>query len=120
MRRAAGWHRSFAGILVVLLGVGFLLQNLTDFEIDWGVVWPVVLIVLGVVNLPSSRWLGALLVVVGAAFLVDNLDVIDVDIGDFWPVVLVVVGLLNPVWRPCPLAAARTEAVRVGQRLLRR
>lgn len=94
MRRAAGWHRSFAGILVVLLGVGFLLQNLTDFEIDWGVVWPVILIVLGVVNLPSSRWLGALLVVVGAVFLVDNLDVIDVDIGDFWPVVLVVVGLL--------------------------
>ena len=94
MRRTAGWHRSFAGILVVLLGVGFLLQNLTDFKIDWGVVWPVVLILLGVVNLPSARWLGVLLVVVGAVFLVDNLDVIDVDIGDFWPVVLVVVGLL--------------------------
>ena len=93
MRSPAGWHRAFAGILVVLLGVGFLLQNVTDFEIDWGVVWPVVLIVLGVVSLPSARWLGVLLVVVGAIFLVDNLDVIDVDIGDFWPVILVVVGL---------------------------
>ena len=109
MKSPVGWHRAFAGILVVLLGVGFLLQNVTDFEIDWGVVWPVALIVLGVVSLPSARWVGVVLVVVGAVFLVDNLDIIDVDIGDFWPVVLVVVGL-------CILFGGRSRWPRGGGR----
>ncbi len=94
MRSTIGWPRIFAGVLLVVLGAGFLLQNVTDFDIAWGELWPVILIILGVASLPSSRWLGALLFLLGAAFLVDNLDIVDVDIEDYlWPVALVAVGL---------------------------
>jgi predicted membrane protein len=87
--------RVFAGLVLVALGIGFLLQNVTDFDINWGDVWPVILIVLGVISLPSSRWVGVLLVLVGAAFLADNLDIINIDVEDYlWPLILVAVGVL--------------------------
>ena len=88
------WHRLFFGALLIAVGVGFLVENLTDYNIAWGDWWPVILIGLGVLNVPSSRWVGGLLLFVGAVFLVDNLDILDLDIGDFWPVFLVVAGLL--------------------------
>lgn len=86
-------NRLFVGLLLLALGGVFLTENLTNFEFDWGDWWPAILIILGVVSLPSSRWAGVVLVLVGAVFLVDGLDVIDVDIGDFWPVALIAVGL---------------------------
>ena len=86
-------NRVFVGLLLLALGGVFLAENLTDWDFDWGEWWPVILIILGVVSLPSSRWSGVVLILVGAVFLVDNLDLLDVNIGDFWPVALIAVGL---------------------------
>ncbi len=86
-------NRLFVGLLLLALGGVFLAENLSDWDFDWGDWWPVVLIVLGVVSLPSSRWSGVVLTLVGAVFLVDNLDLLDVNIGDFWPVALIAVGV---------------------------
>ena len=86
-------NRIFVGLLLLALGGVFLAENLTDWDFDWGDWWPVILIILGVVSLPSSRWTGVVLTLVGAVFLADNLDLLDVDIGDFWPVALIAVGL---------------------------
>ena len=86
-------NRLFVGLLLLALGGVFLAENLTDFEFDWGDWWPAILIILGVVSLPSSRWAGVVLTLVGAVFLVDNLDVLEVNVGDFWPVALIAVGV---------------------------
>ena len=85
-------NRLFIGLLLLALGGVFLAENLTGWDFDWGDWWPAILLVLGVVSLPSSRWVGVVLVLVGAVFLVDTLDVLDVNIGDFWPVALIAVG----------------------------
>lgn len=86
-------NRIFFGLLLLALGGVFLAENLTAFEFDWGEWWPAILIILGVVSLPSSRWTGVVLTLVGAVFLVDNLDLLAVNIGDFWPVALIAVGV---------------------------
>lgn len=93
MSGSTSWHRILLGILLIALGIGFLVENVTDYDVDWGDWWPVILIVVGVMKVASSRWLGVLLVLLGTAFLVDNLDIFDLDIGDYWPVALVIAGL---------------------------
>ena len=94
-------NRLFAGLLLVVLGGVFLAENLTAFVFDWGDWWPAILIILGIVSLPSSRWLGVVLTLVGAAFLVGTHNLLVVNIGDFWPVALIAVGawVLLGGWR---------------------
>lgn len=89
---------ALVGLVLLVLGVLFLLQNFTDWDIPWGRWWPVILIALGLGSLfkSGSSWVGGtVLVVLGALFLMDTLDVWDYTIGDvwrLWPVILVLVG----------------------------
>jgi predicted membrane protein len=90
-------HRMLVGLGFLAVGVLFLLQNLTDWEIPWGEWWPAILIVLGLWNMVRNRsWFGgAVLTIVGVFFLLDTQDIWDYTIGDiwrFWPVVLVLIG----------------------------
>ncbi|MBN1271430.1 MAG: hypothetical protein JXB26_04095 [Candidatus Aminicenantes bacterium] len=95
------------GILVIIAGVLFLLDNL-GLELGFTIweLWPVILIVLGLSLMarPSEERqmvTGLILLAIGLIFLFDNLEVIPYGIGEFWPVILILVGILiikNAVW----------------------
>lgn len=97
MANSAGGHRILVGLGFLAVGVIFLLENLTDWDIPWGGWWPVILIVVGLWSLVRNRsWLGGPVVIaLGVFFLLDTQDVWDYTIGDiwrFWPVALILLG----------------------------
>lgn len=98
MAVSARGSRVLIGLAILAVGVAFLLENLTDWEIPWGGWWPAILIVIGIWNLVTkpSSWIGALvLIAVGAFFLLSTQDLWDYSIGDiwrFWPVALILIG----------------------------
>lgn len=86
------------GLGLFVLGVLFLLDNFTDWNIPWGGWWPVILIALGIRSLVAKgrSWVGGVvLIALGGLFLLDTQDVWDYGIGDIWrlwPVVLILIG----------------------------
>jgi predicted membrane protein len=95
-----GEGRLVMGLIVVVLGILFLLENLGLVYIRnlWEF-WPVILIVLGLARLStcstnSGRVSGIVLVCVGGLFLANNLGFIPWDIWHlFWPVMLILWGV---------------------------
>lgn len=91
--------RSIFGSILVLLGLGFLLDqfNVISFNDIINIYWPIILIVIGgvgLLNSRSSKTINALLVVFGLLFQARNLDLIDINIFRvFWPIVLIIVGI---------------------------
>ena len=97
--------RAFFGIVIVALGGVLLLRNLEIIKFDswnvfWGTVWAVGLILAGLTTIVSSRKLltrawGLLLMATGVSIGLNAYGVIDVSIWKlFWPVVLIAVGLM--------------------------
>lgn len=91
--------RNIPGLLIVLLGLGFLLDaiNLIEFgqfAADW---WPSLLIVVGLLSLasnPSTPFWPLAIVAIGALLQLNTLDILDFDTWNIiWPTVLIVVGL---------------------------
>ena len=91
--------RVVAGVLFLLLGSLFLLQNLGVLHAgrlsDY---WPLLLVWLGLSRLLGPRRSyhfasGAVLLVLGVLFQLDRLGVFWFHIHDFWPVLLVVAGV---------------------------
>ena len=91
--------RVWIGLLLVVIGVLFLLDNFTDWHFPRETLWPVILIGFGVVHLfrrGSARWLGGVLTLLGIVFLLDALDILTFHMRDvlrLWPLVLLVVGV---------------------------
>ena len=90
--------RLIAGLVLVILGIGALLDQLTTFDFggfisDW---WPMLLVLVGVVQLitRSTPVAGALVVIVAGLVLeAGSLELLPVDFWQlFWPVVLIAVG----------------------------
>ena len=90
--------RIVTGLLLVVIGALFLIENLTDWSYTFSDWWPALLVVIGLANLVrrrSGRWFWAAVTLLGVAFLLDSLGVWAVDFGDvwrLWPLVLVWVG----------------------------
>lgn len=111
------------GLFLIALGVLFLIQQLAAPNWSWDVLWPVLLIVIGVavgvsplvygqpMHYARSFWSVAL-IAVGALFLAGNLGYLngwDVQrLADLWPLILVLVGAEILITRsfPRPTAAA--------------
>lgn len=97
--------RAFFGITIAALGGVLLLRNLEIIKFDswnvfWGTVWAVGLVLAGLTTIISSRkmltraW-GLLLMATGVSIGLNAYGVIDVSIWKlFWPVVLIAVGLM--------------------------
>lgn len=86
--------RALLGIILVIIGTFFLLDNLGyGIDLPWYVFrWPMVLILIGVINLAIGNLRGALILIgLGAVFYLDIFDVLS--IGQLWPVILILVGL---------------------------
>lgn len=87
------------GLLIILVGVLFTLDNLDLFEADRVIsYWPSVLIVLGAAKLWQGRaehgsgLTGGLLMFVGIWLQLEVLDYVDQSIVSFWPLLLVLAG----------------------------
>lgn len=86
------------GILIVTFGLLYMLRNM--YVIDnhtWRMIfsWPMLLVVLGVVNLADRKisW-GLLLLAIGSIFLADRYYDLHYNLFSFfWPVVIIVVGI---------------------------
>ena len=91
--------RSIMGIILVLLGAGFLLDqfNVISFGNIISIYWPVILIVLGLVGIidrRSSKTGSAILLIFGILFQARNLGLMNVNIfRTFWPIILIIVGV---------------------------
>lgn len=91
-----GFNRSrvIIGILLVIIGGIFLLDNLGyDLNIPWYIFsWPIILVLIGVVNfLTGNVREGFILLGLGVVFYLDVFDV--VNIGQLWPLILIIIGL---------------------------
>ncbi len=91
--------RSLFGIILILLGIGFLLDqfNIISFNNIISIYWPLILIVIGVVgflNRKNSKLVNTVIIILGIFFQARNLDWIDINIFQlFWPIILIVLGI---------------------------
>ena len=97
--------RAFFGITIAAFGGVLLLKNLEIIKFDswnvfWGTVWAVGLILAGLMTIFSSRraslrvW-GLLLMTIGVSIGLGAYGVINISVWKiFWPVVLIAVGLM--------------------------
>ena len=96
--------RAFFGVTIVALGGILLLRNLEIIKFDswnvfWGTVWAVGLILAGLMTIFSSRkaslrvW-GLLLMTIGVSIGLGAYGVINISVWKiFWPVMLIAIGL---------------------------
>jgi len=86
------------GVLVILFGLIFLMDNLELLDArEYLRYWPVLLIVFGLVKFfqpagSHGRGWGLALTILGVFFLLRKLDIIWLTFHDLWPLVLVFVG----------------------------
>lgn len=91
--------RFWTGLIFLLFGTGFLLHqlNIWDFPEILGNWWPLILIVIGIVQLTNrtnASWIpGFLFIVVGGLFLINQW--INLNIGAIiWPLIFIFIGLV--------------------------
>ncbi len=134
------WPRNSGGLVggVILAGIGvlLLLQNLgiPGFD-DLERYWPVILIVVGVVQAARSwgmggRIWGGVVFAVGVVFLLSNFGIIHGDVWRFlWPAVLIMVGLgmlaraidrnsSGPIGGPASAAAAKAMGETIRDKIV--
>lgn len=97
------------GILLVLIGAGFLADRLGYWVADdlWRY-WPVILIALGLGKVIDAdggrRRSGVWLLMIGGIFLLDTFDVLE--LHDSWPLFIVAAGIMT-LWRAIAPRAPR-------------
>ncbi len=109
------------GIVVILLGVLFTLDNLDLIDASRVIrFWPALFIVYGIAklsdtqNLPGRLW-GSIAIIVGAFMLLDRIGILTFRLHEWWPLVLIAVGgsmLIRSMNRRTPTAdpAAPTDS----------
>lgn len=87
------------GMILILLGVGFLLDqfNVISFGTILGTYWPMIIIIIGFTNLfdkDSSKFGNLILILVGVMFQINELDIIAISVaGLIFPVALILIGI---------------------------
>ena len=87
------------GLLVILAGVLFLLDNLHILDLHRAFsFWPMVFIVVGTVKLCDTQTrggqiLGGVLIAVGGLMILDRLDIIDFNVRTLWPLAFIGFGV---------------------------
>lgn len=91
---ASGGKRAIIGILLVIVGAIFLLDNL-GFDIDIPrhfFRWPMIFVIIGLVNLLSRNLrTGFIFLAMGGIFYLQYFNL--VDLRTFWPAILIIIGL---------------------------
>ncbi|WP_058485046.1 LiaF transmembrane domain-containing protein [Defluviitalea phaphyphila] len=89
--------KKFFGVILIILGIAFLLDELKIIEFGnlIGTYWPIILIIIGLVNIlkKDSILSGIILVFIGILFQMKILNIF-YDIWDiFWPILLIIIGI---------------------------
>lgn len=90
--------RIIFGIILVILGTGFLLDQfgVISFTGIISIYWPLLLIIVGTLGLlkrNSSKFISGLILIFGILFQIQKLGFLKVDVfKTFWPVVLIALG----------------------------
>ncbi len=91
--------RKVFGSILILLGIGFTLQQLDLIEFSsilssW---WPLLIIIIGLIQIATnsvSKLGGTIIIFIGAMLQLRKLDLIDAGLRKFfWPVLLILVGI---------------------------
>jgi predicted membrane protein len=88
-----------AGLLLVLLGILFLLDNYSVIDAgEWLRYWPVLFVLLGLLKATrlgnaSGRIFGGVVAVSGTLMVLNRADILHISIGSLWPLILVAIGL---------------------------
>lgn len=91
--------RIVGGLLLLILGTVFLLQNFGVLHAGrLGDYWPLILVWVGLARILTPRGRhrfasGVVILALGIAFQLDRLGVLWIHARDFWPLLLVVAGL---------------------------
>lgn len=89
--------KSWIGFILIIFGFGFLLHQagIWDFSEIASMFWPLILILIGVVQLANrsiSSFSGIILIAIGGLFLLNQW--VDMNLAAFiWPLLLIVIGL---------------------------
>jgi predicted membrane protein len=116
-----GTSNIVGGLILVAIGVLFLLGNLNIVRgTYWIAYWPVVLIVIGLVQVvdsssSSGRIGGGVMLVVGGLFLADNLGYLSFPLWNLWPLVLIAAGLMM-LWNRAGFVTGKQAADRIHRR----
>lgn len=90
--------RLIFGGLLILLGLGFLLDQISPFSFGWvlGTWWPLFVILFGVLMLarrPYHLTFGLLVILIGVMLEVSQLNLLPFNIWNLWPLFIVAIGI---------------------------
>lgn len=109
------------GLVIILFGIGFLLENLGILHFQAGCLWPVILVAIGAVKMaqgdsPNLIW-GALIAAFGAGLMLNCFHVLPFPVWRLWPVFLIALGMIwlwgasthawSGPWNPAEWASRR-------------
>ncbi len=88
---------SMIGLLLIIIGAVWILDNQGLIDFEWGVWWPLILIAFGLIHLAQHRRLTDpgfwILVLLGCVFLLTTNHILEWDeIWRYWPVILILIG----------------------------
>ncbi len=89
----------FWGIILILIGAGFLLDQfaIISFSEMFSLYWPSILILVGLLGFldrKSSKFGNTLMIIIGAMIQVDKLDLVDINVYKLiGPIILILIGL---------------------------
>ncbi|MCK5744001.1 MAG: hypothetical protein KAH30_04630 [Caldisericia bacterium] len=89
------------GIILIIVGAVLLLMKFTNFNMDWLVMWPLIMVAVGLFLLTQmTRDKGAvfpatIVIGIGALFLIENMNILPrgIGMGELWPFFPIIVGL---------------------------
>ena len=91
--------RKIVGIIIIILGIGFLLNrfDIIDFPFSIFEWWPTILIIMGLLKISKNKesmTTGFVLIGLGVIFQAIELDILPGNFWDyFWPLLLIIIGL---------------------------
>ncbi len=90
------------GLILIAIGAVLLVNKLTPYSIGWDEIYPLILILLGLLIFKTvlhkrdkgGVFIGALLFLLGAYFLVKNYDIVPYEyVREVWPIIMIILGL---------------------------
>jgi predicted membrane protein len=101
-RYSRGSGKVWVGFILLVIGFILLINTLGFYVPDWIISWPMVLIIIGVVNGARHNFrhpAAVILILIGSVFLIERI-VPELDFGNFvWPVAIILFGLYLIVGR---------------------
>ena len=86
------------GIIALIVGILFLLKEyIPNFNINWNILWPSVLILIGVYNMIKEKKVtsfNAVISFIGLWYLLNTINLLPANINNiFWPLILIILGI---------------------------